>query len=90
MVTDFTTLELLRDQKIYVFLCINIHSNLVLSNTISKEVITASIIVNILKKAINSRCNRTSDLKLIIHTDTNTQFLSKSYNNFVKKLNKKI
>ena len=88
-VADFTTLELFRDQKIYVFLCIDIHSNLVVADTISKKVITASTVVNRLKKAINNRCNGTSDLKLIIHTDRGTQFSSKSYNNFVKKFNKK-
>lgn len=88
-VADFTILELFRDQKIYVFLCIDIHSNLVVAETISKKVITASTVVNRLKRAINNRCNRTSNLKLIIHTDRGTQFSSKSYNNFVKKFNKK-
>ena len=87
-VADFTTLELFRDQKIHVFLCIDIHSNLVIASTISKKVITGSTVANILEKAINSRCNRVSDLKLIIHTDRGTQFSSKSYNNFVKKFNK--
>ena len=58
-VADFTTLELFWDQKIYVFLCIDIHSNLVVGDIISKKVITASTVVNILKKAINNRCNRT-------------------------------
>jgi len=51
-VADFTTLELSRDQKIYVFLCIDIHTNLVIANTISKKVITASTVVNILKKPL--------------------------------------
>ena len=81
-----TTLELFQDQKIYVFLCIDIHSNLVIASIIR---ITASTVINIFKKAINNRYNKTSDLKLIIHTDRGTQFSSKSYNNFVKKFNKK-
>jgi transposase InsO family protein len=61
----------------------------VISSTISKKLITASTVVNILDKAINIRCNEISDLKLIIHTDRDTQFSSKSYNNFTKKFNKK-
>ena len=87
-VADFTTLELFRDQKIHVFLCIDIHSNLVVADIISKKVITASTVVKTLEKAIKKRCNTVSDLKLIIHTDRGTQFSSKSYNNFVQKFNK--
>ena len=86
-VADFTTLESFRDQKIHVFLCIDIHSNLVVASIISKKVISASTVVNTLEKAINRRCNRSSELKLIIHTDRGTQVSSKSYNNFVKKFN---
>lgn len=85
---DFTTLKLFRDQEIHVFICIDIHSNLVIAATISKKVITASTVVNILKKAINNRWNRISYPKLIIHMDRGTQFSSKCYHNFVKKFNK--
>lgn len=84
---DFTILESFRNQKIHVFLCIDIHSNLVVASIISKKVISASSVVNTLEKAINRRCNKSSKLKLIIHTDRGTQFSSKSYNNFVKKFN---
>ena len=57
--------------------------------TISKKIITTLTVVNILRKVINNRYNKTSDFKLIIHTDIDTQLSSKSYNNFVKKFNKK-
>lgn len=87
-VAAFTILKLFRDQEIHVFIGIDIHSNLVIVATISRKVITVSTVVNILKRAINNRCNKISDPKLIIHTDRGTQFLSKCYNNFVKKFNK--
>ena len=39
-VADITTLKLFRDQKAYVFLCIDIHTNIIIGHVISKQPIT--------------------------------------------------
>ena len=82
---DITELKLDRGKKAYIFLCVDIHTNIIISSVISKKPIDVQKIVRSLKNAIDKRhaffCNK----KLIIHTDRGTQFSSKAYNNFVKK-----
>jgi integrase/recombinase XerD len=81
---DITTLELFRNQKAYVFLCIDIHSNLIIAHTISKQPITSQVIVRVLQQSLTRRFNIPGVKKLIIHTDRGTQFSSEAYNNFTK------
>ena len=40
-VTDITTLRVFRDQKAYVFLCIDIHTNYIVASLIRTQVITS-------------------------------------------------
>lgn len=74
-----TTLKLFRDQKAYVFLCIDIHTNYIVT-----ALITAQSIIRNIKRGIEQRL-KISKKKLIIHTDRGTQFSSKKYNTFTKK-----
>lgn len=83
-VADITTLRLFRDQKAYVFLCIDIHTNYIVAALISKQPITAQSIIRSLERGIKQRL-KISKKKLIIHTDRGTQFSSKMYNTFTKK-----
>lgn len=83
-VADITTLRLFRDQKAYIFLCIDIHTNYIVAALISKQPITAQSIIRSLERGIKQRL-KISKKKLIIHTDRGTQFSSKMYNTFTKK-----
>lgn len=82
-VTDITTLKLIKDQKAYVFICIDIHTNCIVSAIISSNVITSQRIIKSLEKSIKQRITLLDRNKLIIHTDRGTQFSSKAYNTFV-------
>jgi len=84
-VADITELELFRNQKVYVFLCVDIHSNVILGHTISKQPITSHKIVRILEQTIAKRFKIPGVKKLIIHTDRGTQFSSKAYHNFTER-----
>ena len=86
-VADITTLKLIRDQKVYVFLCIDIHTNYIVSAIISSSLITSQKIIKSLEKSIKQRITFLGKNKLIIHTDRGTQFSSKSYNTFVTRYN---
>jgi integrase len=82
-VADVTTLNLALNKKAHIFLCIDIHSNLIVGHAISQEPIRSTTVVKVLKKAIEDRCSISNTNKLIIHTDRGTQFSSKSYFDFV-------
>ena len=84
-VADITTLRLFRGQKVFVFLCIDIHTNYIVASLISKQTITTQSITRSLERSINQRLKISGKKKLIIHTDRGTQFSSKSYNTFTKK-----
>jgi len=86
-VADITTLKLVRDKKAYVFLCIDIHTNYIVSAIISSSVITSQKIVRSLEKGIKQRITLLGKNKLIIHTDRGIQFSSKTYNTFVTRDN---
>ena len=84
-VADITKLELYRGQEAFVFLCVDIHTNVIVASNISKKQITAQQIVRSLNRAINKRYRFFGKKKLIIHTDRGTQFSSKTYYNFTEK-----
>jgi len=86
-VADIPTLKLIRDREAYVFLCIDIHTNYIVSAIISSSVITSQKIVRSLEKSIKQRITLLGKNKLIIHTDRGTQFSSKAYNTFATRYN---
>jgi len=83
-VADITEIELNQHKKLYIFLCLNIHINRIIAQTISQKTITTRAIVKYLIKAINQRFTILPKIKVIIHTDRGTQFSTKAYNNFVE------
>lgn len=82
-VRDITNIELDQQKKLYVFLCVDVHSNIVIANTISQSTITSHAIVGTLSKAIEKRFKSKPIQRVIIHTDRGTQFSSQAYNNFI-------
>ena len=84
-VADITTLDLAEEKKMYVFLCIDIHTNFIVSALISKKIITTQNITRKLEKSIKKRFSVNPVKRLIIHTDRGTQFSSQSYNTFTRK-----
>lgn len=83
-VADITEIELDQQKKLYVFLCVDVHSNIIIANTISRSIITSHAIVKTLSKAIEKRFRSQPIIKVILHTDRGSQFSSKTYNNFIK------
>jgi transposase InsO family protein len=83
-VADITEIKLYQHKKLYVFLCVDVHSNVIIANSISRKTITSSAIVRSLSKAIEKRFGSEPKRKVIIHTDRGTQFSSQAYNNFIK------
>lgn len=83
-VADITEIELDQNKKLHVFLCVDVHSNIIIANTISRSVITYHDIIKTLSKAIEKRFLAKPIRQVIIHTDRGTQFSSKAYNNFIK------
>lgn len=54
-VANITEIELYQHKKLYVFLCVDVHSNVIIANSISRKTITSSAIVRSLSKAIEKR-----------------------------------
>jgi len=82
---DITDVKLTNDKKIYIFLCIDIHTNTIITYSASINVISSAAIVKKLSKEMDYRFWVERENKLIIHTDRGTQFSSKLYNDFIKK-----
>jgi transposase InsO family protein len=82
-VADITEIEFNQNKKLYIFLCLDIHSNTIIAQTISQRVITSQATVKCLKKAINKRFVIVPKIRTIMHTDRGTQFSSQSYNSFI-------
>lgn len=83
-VADRTEIELDQQKKIYVFLCVDVHSNIVIASIISRSTITSNAIIRTLSKAIEKRFISQPIRKVIVHTHRGTQFSSKAYNCFIK------
>jgi integrase/transposase InsO family protein len=86
-VADITYVELLEGQKLYIFLCNDIHTNKIICSTTGKR-ITAKSIVRCLKQAINDRFLIVPRQPVILHTDRGTQFTGKLYYEFTKEFEK--
>ncbi len=83
-VADITEIGLDKQKKLYIFLCVDIHSNNIITSNISRKILTSSAIVKSLSKAIEKRFLAEPIQKVIVHTDRGTQFSSKTYNNFIR------
>ena len=83
-VADITEIELDKQKKFYVFLCVDIHSNNIIAISSSRKIITSNAIVKSLSRAIEKRFVAEPILKVIIHTDRGKKFSSQAYNNFIK------
>ena len=83
-VADITEIGLDKQKKLYIFLCIDIHSNNIITTDISRKILTSSAIVKSLSKAIEKRFLAEPIQKVIVHTDRGTQFSSKTYNHFIR------
>lgn len=82
---DTSKLELYQGKKPHILVCIDIHTNLIVTSCISKNKLNSSTIVKHLESAIKTRINDLNDEKLIIHVDRRSEFSSKVFNNFVNK-----
>ena len=87
-VADITEIELDKQKKLYIFLCVDIHSNNIIASNISRKILLSSAIVKSLSKAIEKRFLAKPIQKVIVHTDRGTQFSSKTYNNFIRHVEK--
>lgn len=88
--SDFTTLQVPgEDEKtLNILLCIDLHTNYILSYTTSLKKIKSSDTVRIFKKLIKDMFpffpEGKPNIPIILHTDRGTQFTSKTYKNFVE------
>ena len=80
---DITSFDLGK-RKIYVFFCIDIFSNRVLTSVFKTKKIPSSDIIKKLEDVIDKRFPIRPRREVIIHTDRGSQFTSKAYNDFVK------
>ena len=87
-VSDITEIELDKQKKLYIFLCVDVHSNNIIASSISGKTITSSSIVKSLSRAIEKRFVAKTIHKVIIYNDRGTQFSSQAYNNFTKHFEK--
>ena len=42
-VADITKIDLDHHKKLYIFLCVDVHSNIIIANTLSQSVITSHV-----------------------------------------------
>ena len=81
---DITHLKLKGKNKLEVFLCIDVHTNLVISYSVSTRVINTSKVTEALERCIKKRFSKKPEILLIIHSDRGTQFTSSKYHQFTK------
>jgi putative transposase len=85
---DITEFELVENKKLYVFLCLDMHTNSIIAHTAGKKMPTSSAIVKCLEQAIDKRFRIVPRTPVIIHTDRGTQFSSRKYSELTKKYKK--
>jgi transposase InsO family protein len=81
-------LDLKHQGKLQVFICIDLHTNKVLSYAASTKIIGAVLTARVFKNIIADRFPNYPEEKptipVIIHTDRGSQFKNKTYYNFIK------
>lgn len=73
-----------KDSFIFIFLCIDIYTNFIVTYKTSKKTINSKQVISGIEKAIQKRFPVKPRRKLIIHTDRRTQFSSQAYNKFTE------
>lgn len=81
---DFTSFELVKGKKIYVFICIDLFTNKILVSLFRTKQFTSYDIIQKLNQAVETRLPIKPRRELILHTDRGTQFTSETYNKFIK------
>ena len=85
-VADITAIKLNTDKKLFIFICIDIHTNLIISYAVSTKVFKARSIVKTLSSTIKTRLSKQRvSSKVILHTDRGSQFSSEIYHEFFQK-----
>jgi transposase InsO family protein len=79
---DITEVQLDENKKLFVFLCVDIHTNFCIAHSSSQKTFTSHAIIKCLSKAIDKRFSIKPKRKVILHTDRGTQFSSQAYRNF--------
>ena len=77
---DITEIKLTHG-KVYIFLAIDIQTNLIIAHTLSHITLKAPQITQALQRALDQRH---SPAPVLIHTDQGTQFTSKEYHEFIQ------
>lgn len=72
-------------EKLFIFLCMDIHTNTIIAYTTSTKTITSRSIVNSLSRVIRERFKTPPSIILVINTDRGTQFTSQLYHDFTIK-----
>ena len=83
---DITDVQLANNRNFYIFLCIDIHTNTLITYCASINIISSSTIIKKLFKEMEGDFWIERENKLIIHTDRGAQFSSKIYNAFTEKI----
>ena len=81
---DFTSFELVKGRKIYVFICIDLFTNKIIVSLFRTKQFTSYDIIQKLNQAIEKRLPIKPRRELILHTDRGSQFTSDAYNKFIK------
>ena len=81
---DFTNFDLVNGRKIYIFICIDVFSNAIVVALFRTKPFTSCDIIPKLNQAIDKRFPIKPRRELILHTDRGSQFVSDTYNDFIK------
>ena len=83
-VADITEIKVSQQRKFFIFLCIDIHTNMIVAQSCSKNSMASQAIIRCLMGGIKRRFSIVPRLKVIVHTDRGTQFSSQQYKDFTK------
>jgi transposase InsO family protein len=81
---DITEFDLDQGGKVYIFLCIDLFSNKILSRGFRTKRFTTAYVVKNLIRVIEERLPLKPRREVILHTDRGTEFTSKKYDQFIQ------
>ena len=87
-VADITEIELNQQKKFYIFLCVDVHTNVIIAHCTSQQEMKSNVIIKHLSKAIDKRFKAKPERKVILHTDRGTQFTGRAYKSFLEHFEK--
>ena len=73
------------ESKLHVFLCIDIHTNMIVTHRVSQKPLETKSVVKAISGALEQRIKPNQKVKLIIHSDRGTPFSSRAYFNFTER-----